>query len=194
MIFLDRKEECITKIIIEKDNYESIINNVHKLIEQKFHEKYGFEYCKKQYINIKRWNSIDDLNAVDYSVIAYFYMMNEFLLRSYSDCIYPKEYGNSLTDTDTDTEWNILLEISCSWRDWRDISITRTKNKESKNNVISNYIYKDLIEQRYKDILSFMLEHYTSKHRLCDLLFPYTEAHYRTYLIIEYEDGRTLLY
>ena len=192
MIFLDRKEECITKIIIEKDNYESIINNVHKLIEQKFHEKYGFEYCKKQYINIKRWNSIDDLNAVDYSVIAYFYMMNEFLLRSYSDCIYPKEYGNSLTDTDT--EWNILLEISCSWRDWRDISITRTKNKESKNNVISNYIYKDLIEQRYKDILSFMLEHYTSKHRLCDLLFPYTEAHYRTYLIIEYEDGRTLLY
>ena len=81
-----------------------------------------------------------------------------------------------------------------SWRHWRDISITRTKNEESKNNVISNYIYKDLIKQRYKDILNFMLEHYTSKSRLCDLSFPYTEAYYKTYLIIEYEDGRIFIY
>ena len=184
--------ECSPIISVTGNDADYPIKSYQERILIDLHNKYGFEYCKNQYSYIKRWISHDNYNNVDYEVIAYFYLINDLLLKKYVDKIYPNKYG--ITGTEYDSEWCDFLQIASNWNNLDKGHAMWRHNMPNRDNKVFNYIYEDLLKSRYQDILNYIKENPVDSYEICDLLIPYTESFYPTYLIIEYENGDIEIY
>ena len=155
LIFTNSAEECTPKLVINSYDSEYPLKCYHKIMEFNFHERYGFEYCKNQYQYIIRWNFVHNIKMINFNVIAYFYTMYELLLKRYVDKIFPINYG--ITALDYDAEGNDLLQIAYSWRGWKEGFSHWKENVKSHDNVVSNYIYENIVNERYNDILNYII-------------------------------------
>lgn len=192
LVFEKRVEECTPKLVVNTEESAYPIKDYHKRFAFEIHEKYGLEYCNRQFRHVMRRLYVDKKEKIDCNVIAFFYTLKDLLLKEFADQVYPIHYG--ISDSEEDVIDNNFLQIAYSWRSWRSIVQYWRNNLSASQNIISNYMYKNLIDERYIDILDYLKEIYLSAIQLYELKIMYSKSKYSTYLIIEHEDGTIFLY
>ena len=72
-------EECKPIIIVNKYSKEDKPEryNLAEILQDEIYNKYGIEYCKKQFEYVQRFHKTENLLKVNPEVIALFYIIQE---------------------------------------------------------------------------------------------------------------------
>lgn len=152
-------------------------------IHNKIIELHGIEEFKRHYYKMKRLCNYD-IDGYNNNILAAIYLIYELLSKSYIDQIYPVkvEYG--------------ILEKDYVYNDF--ISFSRNifkHNNDSfyKVNNIQNYIYKRLLEERFKQLKNCFLSNNKDDFPISGWRIKYKKG-FPIFIIVEDIKGNILLY
>ena len=185
-IFINRKiEECKPILTINKPIDRVSIYNFSEILQKEIFDKYGFDYCKKQFQYVQRFYTAEKTEEVNPEVIALFYVLKELRLENHVDHIYPVNFGE-LKDN-ADNKYNQYMNISCRWRMYycRYYYSYLESQPTRWINIATNYIYDYIVRCRYKEIVEYFKAidgiDYFSEH-----VIPHKKENYPVILMVDY--------
>lgn len=187
-IFFNRRmEECKPIIIVNKYSKEDKPEryNLAEILQDEIYNKYGIEYCKKQFEYVQRFHKTENLLKVNPEVIALFYIIQELRYSKHIDTMYPVEFG--ILKEPADYKDNIYWDIACKWRMYycNQRYTYLDSQKTSWITHISNFLYDKIVRCRYQEIIDYFKENqnieYFSEHNI-----PYNTENYPTFIIVDY--------